>query len=251
MTVLALASAIGAIAPPTASPIGYELVRRGSAAFHVVTADLRSGAISAETVHSNGLTSVWNLLAKSKPTAAVTGTFFSPSSQRPVADLLIDGRLVSRGSIGSAIGVGWFGRVKIFDVPYHSPVDWSTYRFGLRGAIRVVSNGVVQPNPKAQKFTDKKLWGKAARTGIGLTKHGKLVLFATRQPVTLSELGKAMKSRGVREGVSLDGGGSTCLYYKGSLVVPPKRLLSNIFVLSVKRDPLAISDPATNRVGER
>jgi exopolysaccharide biosynthesis protein len=50
-------------------------------------------------------------------------------------------------------------------------------------------------------------------------------------------LGKAMKSRGVQDAVSLDGGGSTCLFYQGSLVVPPQRKLSNLFVLSRKADP--------------
>ncbi len=215
-----------------AGTIGYDSFVWAKARYHVVTANLASGRVRAGTVHASRLTSVWGLVAQAKPLAAITGTFFSPASQRPVADLLVDGKLVAKGSRGSGIGVGWFGDVTIFDSPYRTQFDWTQYRYGLRGAVRIVNRGKVQADPKAQRFRDRRIWGRAARTGIGLTANGKLVLVATARPVTLSELGRAMVSRGVRDGISLDGGGSTCLYYRGSLVVPPKRKLSNLFVLS-------------------
>ncbi|HVL37761.1 MAG TPA: phosphodiester glycosidase family protein [Fimbriimonadaceae bacterium] len=215
----------------TFSPIGYETFKWGPNRYHVVTADLRSGALQPATVHSPRLTSVWNLVKQKQPVAAITGTFFAPSSHRPVADVLVDGNLVARGHRGSVVAVDWFGGVKIFDPKFQQKVDWSSYQFALRGAVRVIQKGKVQPNPKAQKFKDKRIWGRAARTGVGITKQGKLVLVATKNQVTLSELGKAMKQKGVQEAVSLDGGGSTCLYYNGSLVVPPQRKLSTMFVI--------------------
>lgn len=219
------------------APISYASFKHGAHSYHVVTADLRSSDVGAAMVHSPSLTSTWNLLGRlevpeSKAVAAITGTFFAPSSQKPVADVLVNGNLVAQGSRGTAVGVDWFGGVRIFDKPYHEAVDWGLYQWGLRGAIRVVSNGAVQPNPKAQMFHDTRLWGRAARTGLGTTKWGKVLLFATTAKITLSELGKAMKSRGVVDGVSLDGGSSTCLYYRGSLVVPPGRKLSNLFVIT-------------------
>lgn len=246
MVWVAAAIAIGSIPSKTYAGIGYEVYRHGRIGYHVVTADLSNGNITAQTVHLGGVTSVWNLLARSRPMAAITGTFFSPTSRKPVADLLIEGNLVARGSIGSAVGMSWYGGIRIFDVPYRTPADWSTYRFGLRGAVRVVANGSVRPNPKAQRFRDRRIWGKAARTGLGLTKNGKLVFFATRSKVTLSELGKAMRAKGVVDGVSLDGGGSTCLYYHGSLVVPPKRLLNNIVVITAKSSEIAALEPAAH-----
>ena len=57
------------------------------------------------------------------------------------------------------------------------------------------------------------------------------MLVATTSSVTLSELGRAMKSKGVVDAVALDGGGSTALYYKGSMIVKPKRGMSNLFVV--------------------
>ena len=95
----------------------------------------------------------------------------------------------------------------------------------------MVTKGVVHPNPKAQKFKDPAIWGKAARTGVGLTKNQKLILIATKEKVTLSGLGKAMVKAGVKEGLALDGGGSACLYVDGKMVVGTSRLLSNMIVL--------------------
>lgn len=223
------------------SPIGYQMLMVGKAKYHVVTADMSSGRVAASTVHSPRLTSVWSLLSHGKPVAAITGTFFGLHNQTPVADVLVDGNLVARGSRGSAIGVSYFGAVKVFTESFRKPVDWGEYQFGLRGAVSVVENGKVAPNPKAQKFRDSRIWGRAARTAVGTTKSGKLVLMATKSQVTLSELGRALKSRGVQNGVSLDGGGSTCLFYQGSLVIPPNRKLSNMFVLSRKQDAEAVA----------
>ncbi len=222
------------------APVSYASFRHGAHTYHVVTADLRSAELGAAMVHSPSLTSTWNLLGRldasqSKAVAAITGTFFAPSSQRPIGDVLVNGNLVAKGSRGTAVGVDWFGGVRIFDKPFHEAVDWGLYQWGLRGAIRVVENSVVQPNPKAQMFRDRRLWGRAARTGLGTTKYGKVLLFATTAKITLTELGKAMRARGVVEGVSLDGGSSTCLYYKGSLVVPPGRKLSNLFVITQRK----------------
>jgi hypothetical protein len=46
-----------------------------------------------------------------------------------------------------------------------------------------------------------------------------------------------MKKLGVVNGVALDGGGSTALYYRGSLVIPPNRRLSTLFALH-ERSPI-------------
>jgi len=78
----------------------------------------------------------------------------------------------------------------------------------LRGGVRVVDGGKVSPTPSRSAFMIRHL-GKASRTGLGLTNDGELLLFATASKVSLTEFGKAMKSRGVRNGVSLDGGSST------------------------------------------
>lgn len=215
----------------TSRPVAYESFKAGKAYFHSILVDIHSPMVSAETVHSPKLTSVWNLVKPSTPVAGITGTFFAPSCGRPVADVLVDGNLVAKGERGSVLAVDWVGNVKIFDARFRQKLNYQPYRFALRGAVRLVTNGAVMPNPKAQKFRDKRIWGRAARTAVGITKAGKVLLVATKSAVTLSELGKAMRQRGVMNAISLDGGSSTCLYYRGSFVLKPGRKLSNLFVI--------------------
>lgn len=224
---------VAAVASGQSSPpIAYDTFAYGRNRYHMVVADLSSPVLSAGMTHANGLKPVWKMIGREQPIAAITGTFFAPRQKKPVADLLVNGKMIASGDRGTAVGVDHSGAVKIFDQKFGQDTNWLDYRFGLRGAVRVITKGKVSPNPKAQKFRDRRIWGRAARTGLGLTKYGKLVLIATKNKVTLSELGKAMRSRGVVEAVSLDGGGSTCFYYKGKMVIPPGRKLSNLFIIS-------------------
>lgn len=238
MRFLALLAMCVAQLARAASPVGYERIHVGQATYHVVRADLSNPRIEAAVVSAPKLVSVWQLVSGQRAVAAVTGTFFDPGSQKPVADVYSNGVLKASGHRATLVGFDLFGAVQIRDVPFGKPVDWSEFRHGLRGAVRVVAGGRVRPDPKAQRFRDRRIWGKAARTGLGVTKHGKLVLIATSQPVYLRELGRAMVRAGVREGVALDGGGSTSLYYRGQLLATPNRKLSNLVVVRVV-DPKA------------
>lgn len=226
----AVLTAVGPVASPATS-IGYEKFRHGKAWFHEVKADLNSLNVSTETMHRPGLASFWQVIRPAPPTVAVTGTFFGPRGGYPVADVLVDGHLTAVGHRGSAIAADWTGKVHIFDTRFAQPVDWSKYRFALRGTVRLITKGRVMPDPRAQRFRDPRIWGRASRVAAGMRPDNKLVLVATTHPVTLSELGKAMRARGVVDAVNLDGGGSTLLYYRGRLIVPPRRAVSNLLVL--------------------
>jgi exopolysaccharide biosynthesis protein len=228
-----------ALSAPVKAPVavGYETFRSGGKGYHAVKADLSTGIVAAETIYADSLVSPWTLVTRSYPIAAITGTFFAPQDGTPVADVMVDGKLVARGNRGSVLAVTDSGEVQISDKGYKRRFDWSGIKYGLRGAVRLISKGDVNPNPKAQRFRDPRIWGRAARTGVGIDHRGKLVLVATKQNVTLSELGRAMRKRGVVDAVSLDGGGSTCLYYMGKMVVPTSRRLSNMFVITNASNP--------------
>lgn len=200
--------------------------------YHAVVVDLNAGKVSVKTVLANGNRQAWKMIGNNQPIAAITGTFFAPKQGIPVADVLVDGNLKAQGNRGSCFGVDYYGAVSIFDEHFRTPVQWANYQYGLRGAVRVVSNGKVNPNPKAQRFRDRRIWSSASRTGIGITKAGKLVLIATNKPVTLSQFGRAMVSMGIKNGLSLDGGSSSCLYYNGKMLVSPRRQLTNMLVIT-------------------
>ncbi len=215
-----------------ASSVAHVSFVFGKARYHAVIVDMNAGKVSVKTVLANGSRTAWNMIGKDQPIAAITGTFFSPAEAIPVADVLVDGDLKAKGDRGSCFGVDYFGACSIFDEHFKQPVEWSNYQYGLRGAVRVVSNGRVCPDPKSQRFHDKRIWSAASRTGIGLTTSGKLVLIATNKPVTLSQFGKAMLSCGIKNGLSLDGGSSSCLYYNGQMLISPRRRLTNLLVIT-------------------
>ena len=212
-------------------PIRYVSFQDGYVYYHAVVADMPSRKVTAEAYYVDKLTNASKMIDDGRPAAAITGTFFGWETQQPIADVVVHGRLVAQGNRGSAIGVDWYGQVKIFDTPWQREIDWYGYRHLLRGTVRLIRNGKVSPDPRAQHFTDIGLSGKAPRTGVGLTASGELVMMATNNRVTLSEFGNAMKRLEVVNAVALDGGGSTMLYYRGKLVIPPKRALSTIFIL--------------------
>ena len=228
---IALAATLAPSGDTAARPIRYESFKDGRVYFHAVVADMSKNKVTAEAYYSPALNNVWKLVGDRQPAAAITGTFFAFENQQPIADVVVDGHLVATGNRGSAVGVDWYGKVHIFDTPFQQPIDWYTYRHLLRGAVRLIKDGKVAPDPKSQHFTDPRIWGRAPRTGVGLTEDQKLVLMASPNKLTLSEFGRAMQKLGVHDAVSFDGGGSTMLYYRGELVVPPHRSLSNLFIL--------------------
>ncbi len=228
-----VATLVGALitALATASPIQYASFYQGGALYHMVVAEVDGDQVSAETRCSQGLVPMRSLFSGDEPVAALTGTFFGPDTQKPIADVVVDGTLVCQGERGSVLAVDWFGKVHIFHPGFHQELDWFPYRFALRGLVRLIEDGRIVPDPRSQHFHDSAIWGRAQRTAVGLTQDGKVVLFATRSAVTLSQLGYAMKGQGVQDAVSLDGGGSTALFYRGQMVVSSARRLCNIFVL--------------------
>jgi hypothetical protein len=225
-----MASSLSATAA-SQRPIHYESFEKDGAYYHCVVADLSESEVSAQAQLASRLTPPWHLIADTQPAAAITGTFFAWENERPIAEVLIDGEVRNAGRRGSIVAVDWFGKVHIFDAKFGEIVDWFPYRWAIRGNVRVVKDGQVKPNPKAQRFTDPRIWGRAKRTAIGTRPDGTLVLMATPNAVTLGQLGWALVSRGVTNAVSLDGGGSTMLYYRGEMVIRTSRPLCNMFIL--------------------
>lgn len=231
-TFTSYATALLALASnPQDRPIRYEGLKHERAYYHLVYVDVASNRVTASTVHSPTLTSVWNMIRPQQPSVAITGTFFAPKVGRPVAEVLVDGELKAQGKRGSVLAVDWNGLVHIHDSGLSKDFDWQEFRSGLRGAVRLIRDGKACPNPQAQGFRDRRLWGMAARTGVGVKRDGTLVLAATKAQVTLTQLARVLLSRGAVEAVSLDGGGSTMLYYRGKMVVSPLRHLNNLFVV--------------------
>jgi exopolysaccharide biosynthesis protein len=226
---------VGILAPGAASvDIAYAGRAIGGVWYHAVIANLASENVRASGVVNSQIgrsESLWTMIARSKPTVAVSGTFFDVKSARPIGDIVIEGTGVVNGYHGSCLAVDYFNKASILDPTWGRRFDASSYRLLIRGGVRLVTGGKVTVYPRSQKFRDPRVWSKARRVAVGVTGSEKLVILATNSNVHLSTLAAAMKAFGARNAIALDGGSSAALYYRGKLLVAPQRRLTNILTL--------------------
>jgi hypothetical protein len=200
-----------------------------------VVADLNSPYVRVGVVTARRLgtaESVWDLLGRSKPTAAVTGTYFSSTSKLPVGDIAMEGERVHFGGVGTALCITYDNQVRFIRQRLHRQHDWRDYRLVLGAGPRLLQGGKVARSirqARASAISVSTRGGK--RVAVGVTKHNKLLLVVVERPLTLRQLAWVMHALGATDAIALDGGGSTCLYYRGALKVPPKRKLTNLLVV--------------------
>jgi hypothetical protein len=99
-----------------------------------------------------------------------------------------------------------------------------------------VTNGKVGVYPRAEGFRDPRLMSRAARLAVGVTRNGKLMFAATRNPVYLSRMARAMARLGAVDALNLDGGGSIGMHFRGRTVIAPRRWVTNLLVAYADRE---------------
>jgi hypothetical protein len=233
--VTALAVPAQTRAPKAARPVGYAVRRPLGVPLHVITVNLRDREVRVSLALSRGGIGTSerfeSLIARTGATAALTGTFFSTRTLLPVGDLVSQGRRVHQGGVGTALGITAENGAVFLTLAPGKKADFSQYRLLIRGGPRLVSGGKVAVSLREEGFRDAGFRGRRRRTAAALSEHGKLLLVASAQPVTVTELAKCLRRLGAREAMALDGGSSAALYYRGRTVVSPKRWLTNVIVV--------------------
>jgi len=199
-----------------------------------VVADLNNPYVRVGVVTARRLgrdESIWDLLARSQPTAAVTGTYFSTTSKLPVGDIVIEGERVHFGGVGTALCITHDNQVRFIRQKLHRQRDWSNYRLVLGAGPRLLQGGKVALYPPGEGFRDKRVYARGKRVAVGVTKHNKLLLVVVEQPITLRQLAWVLRALGATDAIALDGGGSSFLYYRREVKVLPKRKLTNLLVV--------------------
>ncbi|MCS7300218.1 MAG: phosphodiester glycosidase family protein [Fimbriimonadales bacterium] len=191
--------------------------------------NVRVGVVTARRLGSDE--SIWDLLARSRPTAAVTGTYFSTTNKLPVGDIVIEGERVHFGGVGTALCITYDNQVRFIRQRLHRQRDWSQYRLVLGAGPRLLLNGQVALYPPGEGFRDKRVYARGKRVAVGVTKHNKLLLAVVEQPISLRRLAWVMRGLGATDAIALDGGGSCFLYYRRMVKVFPKRKLTNLLVV--------------------
>lgn len=114
------------------------------------------------------------------------------------------------------------------------PAEWSDIRSALGAGPLLVKDGKIVVDAKKEGFTDSKITGAAQRSFIGVTKD-KVLILGTVSDVKPNALAEIMLKLGVQDGMALDGGASSALYYKGQTVTTPSRNISNAIVITRKK----------------
>jgi exopolysaccharide biosynthesis protein len=97
--------------------------------------------------------------------------------------------------------------------------DWSEVVTGVHAWPRLIQDGKLA-------VKDEKNAERAARSGIGITKDGGVVL-ATVGRATFGEIAQVLRAKGAVQGMSLDGGASAGIYSQGVMHFTPGRELSH------------------------
>lgn len=229
--VLLAATAIRA----SAGSVAYTKTWIRGVAAHVISVDLNdpnvkvSPAVARGGVgHSEGFGS---MLSRLRPTAAITGTFFCTRSFVPVGDIVVDGKLVNSGCVGTAVCFTADNRVIFRDYGPSMKSYPDTHPAIVCSGPKLVVDGKFYLNPRMEGFHDGGIYRQASRAAIGVTKYNKLLLVTVSHPVYLRKLAWIMKELGAVNAVNLDGGSSTALYCKGRVINHPARRLTNLIVV--------------------
>lgn len=240
---LALIATLILAPPAAANSVAYRVQFVNGFGCHVVQINLGSPSVKVTPVLSlrypGGAEPMSTICARERPVAAITGTFFSKTSLLPVGDIMIDGRLVHFGGMGSALAITPDNRAVFRRIPYGRRQDWGPFETVMAAGPMLVENGKVALAPAHERFQDPGVLGRASRTAVGVTAKNKLLMVATRESASLWDLAKIMVGLGCTHAINLDGGSSTGLYYRGSMVVRPGRSLVNLLAVYTNADPAA------------
>jgi hypothetical protein len=207
---------------------------------HVVQADLRDPEVKVGIVVARAgigrSESFLSLLQRTTPAAAITGTFFGLRNGLPTGDLVVNGRAIYRGFIGTALAITDGNVVSFIPTGYNEETHWEMFDTVVRGGPRLILAGEMAVNPGEEGF--RTLAGDAyrSRTAVGITAERKLLLVTIKKGVTLRRLAMVMRALGAYHAVALDGGTSSAMSFGGRIVAQPGRGLTNQLVVYADRE---------------
>lgn len=219
--------------PAMAAGVGYFEGKASGVPVRVVQIDLRDQRVRVGVaLPERGMgysESFHRFVQRTRPVAAITGTYFDFRTARPLGDLVINGRYIHHGSIGHALTITKDNQVRIGR--RSGGRKYKNCETVLASGPRLVTQGKPSVYPRREGFKDQGLFRRTHRAAAGVTRSGKLLLVNAATPVTMWELARAMVKLGAVEAINLDGGTSTALYYGGKFRARPGRKLTNVLVV--------------------
>lgn len=173
---------------------------------------------------------IGQLARSSGAQAVINGSYFHPHSYAPAGDIVMQGRMLTWGRIPQALAITPDNRASIRPSTtglLRLPLDsaWQGMETVIATGPRILASGQVQ-RQYSSAFRDPALFGRAARSAIGLVSNRDLVMVSTRSRLTTTEMAKVMSRLGIRDALLLDGGSSTGLAWNGKPVLDSVRKVS-------------------------
>jgi hypothetical protein len=190
-----------------------------------------------------GLESWGRALTRLQPDAAINGTYFCVHSYMPVGDVAVEGKLRYRGVVGTALCITPDNRVVMRPGPRQAKPDWRGYRTVLCAGPRLLQEGQVMVNARAEGFRDSRVLGSAPRSAVAWRPDNLLLLLTIETDISLKNLAYVCQHLGATEAMALDGGNSSGLYASGRTVTRPGRGLSNIVAVYATPERFAAAAP--------
>ncbi len=100
----------------------------------------------------------------------------------------------------------------------------------IGGGPRLVVNGRVALDPRAEGFRDPQLFRVCPRSAVGISRNSRVLILATASG-TLHQMARIMRSLGAYQAMNLDGGASSGLWALGHYVRAPQRMLNNALLI--------------------
>jgi len=216
---------------PVRAGVRFERVRAAGLTLNVVTADLGQPEVRVVTAAARrfpySAESFGSLIARAQPTAAINGTYFGQRNLCLVGDLVVEGRPIYLGRLGTALALTDEGQAKFVDMQVGRQTGWRGYRSVVCAGPRLIMEGQQIVSPREEGFSDPHVLGRARRSALGVTLENRLLLVTTAGAATLTQLARAMSALGAHWAINLDGGTSSALYYRGRAITAPGRRLTN------------------------
>jgi hypothetical protein len=220
--------------PTLASSISYQKQVVLSVPVHVTYVNLNDRNVKVTVAIAEkgrgSSESVSSMISRTKPKAAITGTFFDTRSLLPTGDIIVGGIRAHSGCVGAALCITQENYARIVPHKKRAIRTASNYDTVLAGGPTLVDGGKVSMNPRAEGFRDPALFELKRRTAVGLTTENKLLFVSVNKPISMHKLAKIMVQLGCDQAIMLDGGSSTALYADGRFMSRPVRKLTNLLV---------------------
>lgn len=179
-----------------------------------------------------GLESWSSLLQRLQPDAAINGTYFCLRTYMPVGDVAVNGALLYRGVVGTALCIDAANHVTMRPGPQQQAnPKWTGSRTVLCAGPRLLTDGRLTINPRAEGFRDPHVLGSASRSAVAWRRDNTLILLTIEKDISLINLAYVCRHLGASDAMNLDGGTCSALFAEGRTVTHPGRSLSTVLAV--------------------